>query len=90
MGILMKAILMRSNLDQDLQRQFGLTGSQIDDCLEQCVALWKKVYFITSILKQQESITDELFQQFDAANAFLVQKIGAFGKTELADGLGLI
>ena len=86
----MKAILMRTNLDQDLNRKFGLTDQQIDSCLEQCVALWKKVYFITSILKQQESIPDELFQQFHAANAFLIAKIGALGKTELSEGLSLI
>ena len=54
---------------------FSLTIEQIDSCLEQCLALWKKVYFITSILRQQESIGEALALQFSAANTFLIQKM---------------
>ena len=63
-GLLMKSILMcQQPLEEtDIGAKFSLTIEQIDSCLEQCLALWKKVYFITSILRQQESIGEALAQ----------------------------
>ena len=94
-GLLMKSILTRSNLNQaspggfkgTIFQEFGLTAAQVDSCLTQCLALWKKVHFITSILKQQESIADELASQFTAANTFLISKLRQLGKDDLAEDL---
>lgn len=62
-GLFMKAMMTRTSLDasgstngKSLMEEFGLSHEQVTQCLEHCAAFWKKVYFITTILKQQTSI----------------------------------
>lgn len=93
-GLFMKSLLSRSNLNKgnstagsfngSIFDEFRLKGDQVDACLGQCVALWKKVFFITGILRQRESIKQELFTQFEAANTFLINKLRQLGKQDLA------
>lgn len=94
-GLLMKSVLTRTNLhtaaphgfNGSIFKEFGIKSAQVDTCLEKCLALWKKVHFITKILKQEKSITDELATQFDNANSFLTTKLRQLGKEEMADDL---
>ena len=58
-GLFMKTLLTGTSLQQ-AGRDFDLTGDQIDSCLNQCLALWKKVSFITTMLKQHDSINENL------------------------------
>ena len=76
----MKSMMLRSslNLDQNgvsIYSEFGIKIDQFDKCLATCLALWKKVCFIISILKNQKSIDDSLARQFTEANSFLIAKL---------------
>ena len=95
-GLLMKSLLQRTSINVgsaqggfagSICEEFGIKSDQLNRCIEQCVAFWKKVFFITTILRNKEAIGEDLSSQFVAANEFLINKLRELGKTDQADEL---
>lgn len=65
-------------------QEFSLNNEQVDRAIEQCVACWAKVDFISGILRQHAAVNPELTDDFSKATTFLRTKLCSLDKEKLA------
>jgi len=98
MGLLLKAILTRSNLGKDqnntesLQDQFKfLSRSELVKVLEHGAELWmtlKKIHQTACNRSESQEANEHLRKQFDTAHAFFIEKMKQHKFNGVLDILG--